>query len=284
MMMIASVAALLWWGRDQVMYGDDLFYATRLSHHSLPHAILYSNVYLIAAPLVLYRAMFEILGIGSYFPYRVVAVALALLCALVFYDLARQRIGSWWALVPTVSLLFFGSAWDVLITGARFPELIAVGSGLGAMILIERGNRYRDALAAGLLCVSVTSHLIGLAFVTAGAVMVAMRPSPKRWTSSWIVILPACLFGIWYLFFRVDLGRGPTDIFDVISFSFSSWTMLIAALSGLSKPLSDPVYEQPLAKLVVGLSSSSSLPSLRFAFAPEANLLGRCGWTLLPVC
>ena len=117
------------------------------------------------------------------------------------------------------------------------------------IFLIERGNRYRDALAAGLLCVSVTSHPTGLAFVTAGAVMVAMRPSPKRWTSSWIVILPACLFGIWYLFFRVDLGRGPTDIFDVISFSFSSWTMLIAALSGLSKPLSDPVYEQPLAQI-----------------------------------
>ena len=39
--MILSAVLLLWWGRDQVMHGDDLFYAVGLSKHSFVHAMLY---------------------------------------------------------------------------------------------------------------------------------------------------------------------------------------------------------------------------------------------------
>ena len=68
--------------------GDDLFYAQRLTEHSLGHVILHSNLYLIALPMVLYKAMFEVFGIGDYLPYRLVAVGLSLLCAGLFYALA----------------------------------------------------------------------------------------------------------------------------------------------------------------------------------------------------
>ena len=78
--MVVAVVALTHWGRGQVMTGDDLYYAQRLSENSLGHAILHSNLYLLALPMVLYKAMFEVLGIGDYLPYRLVAIALSLLC------------------------------------------------------------------------------------------------------------------------------------------------------------------------------------------------------------
>ena len=65
MAMIASVGALIYWGRGQVMAGDDLFYAQRLSENPLGHAILHSNQYLIALPMVAYKAMFVVFGIGD---------------------------------------------------------------------------------------------------------------------------------------------------------------------------------------------------------------------------
>ena len=136
--MVVAAGALIYWGRDQVMIGDDLFYAQRLSENALGHVILHSNLYLIALPMVLYKAMFEVFGIGSYLPYRLAAIVLALLCAGLFYVIARRRIGSLLALAPTILLLFFGSGWEVLITGMRIPSLFAIASGLGAILLLER--------------------------------------------------------------------------------------------------------------------------------------------------
>ena len=114
--MAVAAGALIHWGRGQVMSGDDLFYAQRLSENSLWHTILHSNVYLIALPMAVYKAMFELFGIGSYVPYRLAAIILALLCAALFYSIAQRRIGSLLALAPTILLLFLGSGWDELIT------------------------------------------------------------------------------------------------------------------------------------------------------------------------
>ena len=128
--MVVAAGALIHWGRGQVMTGDDLFYAQRLSENTLGHVILHSNVYLIAVPMVVYKAMFELFGIGSYVPYRLAAIVLALLCAALFYSIARRRIGSLLALAPTILLLFLGSGWEELITGMRLPSLFAIASGL----------------------------------------------------------------------------------------------------------------------------------------------------------
>ena len=120
--MAAAVVVLLYWGRDQVMVGDDLFYAQRLAENPLWHAILHSNLYLLALPMALYKAMFELFGIGSYLPYRLVAIALALVCVGLFYALARRRIGGLYALAPTILILFFGSGGRSCSPARGFPR------------------------------------------------------------------------------------------------------------------------------------------------------------------
>jgi hypothetical protein len=247
--MVVAAGALIHWGRGGVMIGDDLFYAQRLSENALGHAILHSNLYLIALPMVLYKAMFEIFGIGSYLPYRLAAIILALLCATLFYAIARPRIGSLLALAPTILLLFFGSGWEVLITGMRIPSLFAIASGLAAILLLEREDGAGDASAAALLCVSVTSHPTGLGFLAAAAVMVAFRPSPRRWKSSWVALIPAALFGAFVVFYQRTGDDFPPDISDVLAFARASWTMLTAAVSGLSGVLEAPVYDRLLAEM-----------------------------------
>ncbi len=246
--MVVAAGALIHWGRGAVMIGDDLFYAQRLSDDDLGHAILHSNLYLLALPMALYKAMFEVFGIGSYLPYRLAAIILALLCATLFYSIARRRIGSLLALAPTILLLFFGSGWEVLITGSRIPSLIAIASGLAAILLLEREDAGGDAWAAVLLCVSATSHPAGLGFLAAGAAMLAFRPSPRRWKSSWVVLIPAALFGAFLVFYQRAADDFPPDLSDVLAFAGDSWTMLTAAVSGLSGVLEAPVYDQLLAE------------------------------------
>ncbi len=251
--MVLATAALLYWGRGQVMVGDDLFYAQRLAESSLGHAILHSNLYLIALPMVLYKAMFELFGIGSYLPYRLVAIALGLLCVALFYAIARRRIGGLFALFPTVLLLFYGSGGEELLTGTRIPSLLAIASGLGAILALEREDRRGDAIATVLLCVSATSHPTGLGFLAASAILIAFRPSPRRWTSAWVVAVPAALVAAFLLFYQRTADTPHQGIVDVLSFERASWTMLTAAVSGLSGVLSEPVFNRPLADVASAL-------------------------------
>jgi hypothetical protein len=246
--MAVAAGALIHWGRGQVMTGDDLFYAQRLSENSLGHAILHSNVYLIALPMAVYKAMFEVFGLGSYVPYRLAAIVLSLLCAALFYSIARRRIGSLLALAPTILLLFLGSGWDELITGMRLPSLFAIAAGLAAVLLLERDDAGGDAWAAVLLCVSVTSHPTGLGFLAAAVIMIAFRPPLRRWKSSWVVLVPAALFGAFLVVYQRTAGNTP-DILDVLAFARDSWTMLTAAVSGLSGVLEAPVYDRLLAEI-----------------------------------
>ena len=246
--MVVAVGVLIYWGRGQVMAGDDLFYAQRLSENHLWHVILHSNLYLIALPMVAYKAMFEVFGIGAYLPYRLAAIILSLVCAALFFSIARRRIGSLLALAPTILLLFFGSGGEELLSGMRIPSLFAIASGLAAILALERRDACGDVLAAVLLCVSVTSHPTGLGFLAAGAVMVAFRPSPRRWTTSWVVLIPAALVGGFLVFYQRTANTSH-QISDVLAFGRGSWTMVTAAVSGLSGVLQAPVYDSSLAEI-----------------------------------
>ena len=273
--MAAAVVALLYWGRDQVMIGDDLFYAQRLAENSLGHAILHSNLYLLAVPMVLYQAMFELFGLGSYLPYRLVAIALALVCAGLFYALARRRIGPLQALAPTILILFFGSGGEELLTGERIPSLLAIATGLGAILSLEREERRGDVGAAVLLSVSATSHPTGIGFLAAAAIMIALRPSPRRWRSAWVVAIPAVLVAVFLIFYQRTADTPHQGISDVLSFERASWTMLTAAVSGLSGVLRSPVWDRPLAEIASAVAPGPDRRRRGAAMAaPATDLLG----------
>jgi hypothetical protein len=255
--MATSAAVLIHVGRDQTIRGDELSYAVRLANEPFGHALLHAppNKYLVAVPLALYDAMFEVFGLGADLPYRIVVTLLVLLCAGLFFSIARRRVGDLLALPPTVLLLFFGSASEVVITAIRIPSLIAVASGLGALIALERRDRWGDIAAAGLLTMSVASHPTGLAFIAAAGVLVALRPSPGGWTKAWVVGVPVAVFAAWWIFLRVTAYDvpGPTGPIDVVGFAWDSWTTLTADFSGLAGVLNGPSFDETIARLAAGV-------------------------------
>jgi hypothetical protein len=255
--MAASAVLVLYWSRGRTFSSDELVYATRLSQQSLWHAMVHppSNSYLIALPMVVYKAMFEAVGMASYVPYRLAAVALNLLCAGLFFVLARRRIGDFWALAPTILLLLFGYGAEEILTAARLPGSISLAAGLGMFLALSRATRRGDIAAALLLTVAVLSHPLGLAFVAAAAVMVLSRPPAVRWRSSWIVAVPAFLFAGWWLVLRAEATVPmQSDPGEIASFVRQSWTATIEALSGVAGVVSDPIYDASLGWIVSGLA------------------------------
>jgi hypothetical protein len=132
----------------------------------------------------------------------------------------------------------------------RIPSLFAIASGLATILVLEREDERGDAFAAVLLCVSVTSHPTGLGFLAAAAVVVASRPSPRRWQSSWVVLVPAVLLGAFLVFIQRTVEGGPsTDLADVLVFARDSWTTVTAAVTGLSGVLDAPVHDRLIAEI-----------------------------------
>ena len=209
--LVAAAILLAYWGRRQTVHSDELQYAVRLSTQSLGHAMLHppASGYLIAAPMLVYRALFETVGLGDYAAQRAVAIALLLISAILFYALARRRVGDFLALAPTVLLLFFGYGSDVVLTADRIPGSMAVAAGLGMFLALDRDSFAGDLVAAILLTLSLASHPTGLAFAVGAAVLVVSRPSPWRWRSAWVFLVPVALYAAWWFFLRPE-GTQPT--------------------------------------------------------------------------
>jgi hypothetical protein len=254
--MIASAIVLAYWGRGQTFSGDELAYASRLSEQSLAHAMFEppAHAYLIAAAMFVYKLLFEAIGLGSYAPYRGVAIALGLLCAGLFYLLARRRVGDILAVPPTLIPLFFGFAAGEVLTAARLPGLMAVAAGLGTLLVLTPKSRHGDLAAVVLLTISVASHPSGLAFVPAAAVLVLLRPPPERWRSAWIFLVPTLLYAAWWVTLRPS-GNPPmqTNLGKLASFVGQSWTAATAAVSGVAGVIDGSAYHHVLGWLAGGL-------------------------------
>jgi hypothetical protein len=253
--MVAAATLLAYWGRGEWFSPDDLGYAIRLATQPLGHALLHPppNKYLIATPLLVYNGGFEAFGIDSYVPYRVAGILLILVSAGLLFALLRRRVGDYYAIPPTVLMLFFGAGWESVITPQRLPSQFALAAGLAMMLALERRDLRGDVAAMVLLAVSLSSHPIGIAFAAAAAVMIPLR-STDGWRGLWVVIAPGTLFAAWWLFLRPPTTPTlvPNRASDIFPFVRESWAALTAAVTGLFGALDQPPFHQPAAWIAAG--------------------------------
>jgi hypothetical protein len=249
--MAAAALVLGYWGRGEWFGDDDLGYAVRLATDPLGHALLHPppDKYLIALPLLGYKALFETVGLDSYRAYRVIGILLVLVSAGLLFLLLRRWLPERFAIPPTLLMLFFGAGSEVVITPVRIPSQIALAAGLGMMLALERRDRRGDLAAMILLAVSLASHPIGIAFAAAGAVMIILS-SRNGWRRLWVIVGPGALFAAWWLFLRPpEYASFPNTPNAVFVFVRQSWVALTAAVSGLFGVLEEPAFHQTPAKV-----------------------------------
>jgi hypothetical protein len=231
-------------GTGQTLKADEWGYVIRGSN-PLGEALFEppGAKYLLAVPMLFYKGLFETVGIDTYLPYRVLGIVLVVVCAGLFFALARRRVGDLAAVPPTALLLFFGSAWDVVVTPLRVPALMSIAAGLGMLLSLERQDLRGDLAAAALLAISLASHPTSFAFVAAAVVIVLLRPSPERWQRSWVVLGPVVLYAGWWLWVR-DPGLAaspePGNVADIPVFVAESLVAVTAAITGLAGVFLEP--------------------------------------------
>lgn len=249
LLLAAAGVLLLYAGRHLTFYYDEWsFVVTRrvggLHTYLDPH-----NGHFSLFPVLVYKLLFAIVGLRHYWPYRLIAVALHLLCAALLYVILRRRVGPVWALLPTCLLLFMGSAWADLLWPFQIGYFGSVAGGLCALATLDaRGERRRPALAAAGLTLSIASSGVGLAFLAAALVLLILQRAP--WRLYWVVAAPALVYLAWY----VGWGGGEQTRSDAVlgtpDYVASAAAGAVAGISGLNVA----TWGAPLAvALVAGL-------------------------------
>jgi hypothetical protein len=193
---IAAYAALaLWLTRGTTLYSDEVnfFQGSGFEPKSLLTPI---NGHLLLIPHTIYTVVLELVG-PEYTAFRIIEVVGVALVAVLFFVLAKRRIGGPGALAPALVLLFLGTSWEMTLSPFGIPFVYAVAAGLGAFLALDRGDRRGDVAACALLVIAVGTHSVGLAFLAAAGACVLLRPD--RWRRAWTCLVPLALYGAWFL-------------------------------------------------------------------------------------
>jgi hypothetical protein len=248
--------------RGTAMWFDEWIWVVHRRGGSLATFLDPYNEHLSLVPIAIYKLLFATAGIRDYVPYRVMIIAAHLGCCVLLFIYARRRVGAFLAVVGAGLLVLFGPGWQNIIWPFQIAWLISLAAGLGALILLERGERTGDVAASLLLAVAIASSSIGVPFALGAAVELAFVRRHLR--EAWIVAAPLVLYGLWWIgyqnatFVRHDLVLAP-------SFAVNAAGAALAALAGLGGSTS---FDQPGTLLTWGpmlLLGALALAALRLA-------------------
>jgi len=286
--MCVSAAWLMIAGRDLSFASDDLFYyAHYVAHggeltiaHGLEYLFAPSNGHLVVFGKLVYELLFHLFG-GNYTAFRAVNVAGVMISVGLFFELARRRVGPLPALLGCISLLFLGFAWEPLLWAFDMHTTYALAFGLGALLMLERGDLRGELAACALLALSIGMIELGLAFAVGIAISVLLRED--RWERFWIFLIPLALYGCWWLWARhFDQSNILLSNVRLIPIDL---TNALAAVSGsiFGVNPTGPGVPQPITEVTAGAMAIAGLAVVALGIRLARGGLPPSLWAFLGV-
>src|SRR4051794_3511224 len=114
-LVVAATVLALRLGRSTSFYFDDWTFIQDRRAWDLDALLAPHNEHLSLVPVLVYKLLFEIAGIESYTPYRVIGLLVHALVVVLLFLYARRRVGDLAALAAAAVVAVLGQAWpDVL--------------------------------------------------------------------------------------------------------------------------------------------------------------------------
>jgi len=211
--------------------------------------------HILIGPVLVYKALLAIFGMGSALPFRVFSTAMFLASVVLLFIYLRRRVGAWLALVGATLILFLGPAWEDLLWPFQLGFFTGMTGGLAALLGLERGDRRGDRIACLMLTVAIVFSSLGLPFIVGGALQV-MR-SRNRWRRVYVIVVPLLVYGLWWIgwghtaesaFSLKNLATTPMFVVNGISAALASLLGLATPGTGLPNNALD--WGRPLAVAV----------------------------------
>ena len=149
-------------------------------------------------PLLVFRALRGMFGMGSYVPYLVVLWATHVgVVALARLLMLRIGVSAWTATLMSAVLLVFGAGWENLFFAVQIVYTFSLLAFLGQLLLVDHdgGVDWRDWTGAAIAVVGVSSSGFGPFFAFGVGLLLAIR---RRWTALAIAVVPQGLALAWW--------------------------------------------------------------------------------------
>jgi hypothetical protein len=254
-MVVSGVLLLHWLGR-LTFWRDEWDFLLHRRSWSIGTFLDPFVEHLLAVSILIYKAGASTFGMDSARPFQIVSVALFLLSVGLLFVYVRRRVGEWLALAAVLPILFLGPSWDDLLFPFQMALFGSVACGIGALLLLERGDRPGDVAATALLLLGLLFSDLGIPFVAAATFFLAF--DPRRWQRAYVVLVPTALWLLWYAGWGhqaqtfisfSNFARSPSYVFDGLASSLATWLGLGAGAYQAS-PLE---WGQPLLVLALVL-------------------------------
>jgi hypothetical protein len=190
------------------------------------------NGHLTLLPILAYKGLVAAFGLDAQVPFRLLLAAVTVAAGVAVFVYVRERLGDVPALLAAAAILFLGPAWQDLLWSFQIGLVGSLATGVFALVALERHSRRGDLAACALLVGSICLSNLGVSFVIAAAVMLALQ---RRRAAAWVVAVPGIVFACWWLgwgqgddtgFSAPNVARSPFYVFDAIAAG-------LASLSGL---------------------------------------------------
>lgn len=206
---VIAVGWLVYGARRFTFYFDEWDWVDRSAHWTLndyfvPHVVHWSTV-----PMLVYKALFETVGMHSYIPYLAAMALMHAAGALVLFALLRRSAGDALAFAGTVIFLFLGTGAEDLDWAFQVGFDGSVTFGLLGVYLLtaDEAGRWRQVGGLVALLLGLGCSGIGLFYcVWAGVDNLLVRNRRRR---LWVVGTALVVFAVWYLHYgRAAVAQG----------------------------------------------------------------------------
>ena len=185
----------------------------------------------VTVPILAYRALFDVFGMRSYWPYLVLLFVVHLaVVVMLWYVMVRAAVDVWVALAACTLFAVLGIGFETLTAAWNMQLVLPLATGLAALLLLPEDGalEWRDAVVVVLLVAGLMSAGTGVPMLLTVAIVDLVR---RRWRVTLaIVALPAVLYGAWYLQYSdsglpvgVDSspGKAPKFVWEGVTGAFA---------------------------------------------------------------
>jgi hypothetical protein len=198
-----GVLIVMFIGRNQWFARDDwafIFTRQRLHETAGLDAMLFGpqDGHWMTWPILVFRALYSVVGTRSYFPYLLVLWAThvgAVVLARVW--MRRFGVSAWISTLVTVLLLVFGAGWENLVFAVQITYNCSLLAFLGQMLLVDHDGPIdrRDGFGVLVSLIGVSSSGFGPFFGFGVAALLVLR---RRWLAAVVAVVPQALAWIWW--------------------------------------------------------------------------------------
>lgn len=227
-------------GNDQWFIRDDwAFVVTRnLVHEQLGwQAWLFTaqDGHWMTPPILVYRGLQEIFGLGSYWPFLVPTIVLHVAAVLLVRSLClRVGVTMWTTTIVCTLLLVFGNGWENILFGIQITYNLSLVMFFAHLLLVDHDGPVdrRDGVGAVLGSIGLMSSAFGPFFAAGTFAVLAQR---RRWKAAAVAVVPqAIIYSWWLLAWGEDPAgdRGDRTISGAIRFARLTMTATLTGMTG----------------------------------------------------